>query len=122
MWWTVPVVVVVVVVVEVGAVFTGFGAVVPRMSISTTDFAREVSTHGIDGSVDRLLAPFLHFLDEEVQLCSNHIRLHDGMHALRAGLESFIAPPLVGVTIQVLWSRNTQLKYSFFCVYEYFKI
>ena len=39
LWWTVPVVVVV----EVGAVFTGFGAVVPRMSFITTDFAREVN-------------------------------------------------------------------------------
>ena len=43
-----------------------------------------------------LFAPFLHFLDEEVQLCSNHIRLLDGMHALRTGLESFIGPPLIG--------------------------
>ena len=109
-------------VVEVGVVFTGLGAVIPQMSFIATDFAHEERTHGVDGSMNLLLAPFLHFLDEEVQLCSNHIRLHDGMHALRAGLESFIAPPLVGVTIQVLWSRNTQLKYSFFCVYEYFKI
>jgi hypothetical protein len=63
LWWTVPVVVVVV---EVGTVFTSFGAVVPRVSIVATDFAREVRTHGVDGSVDRLLAPFLHLLDEEV--------------------------------------------------------
>ena len=40
--WTVPVVVVV----EVGAVFTGFEAVVPRVSIITIDFAREVRLHG----------------------------------------------------------------------------
>ena len=86
----------VVVVVEVGVVFTGFGAVVPRMSIVATDFARKVRTHGIHGSVDLLLAPFLHFLDEEVQFRGNHIRLLNGMHALRAGLESFIAPPLIG--------------------------
>ena len=33
LWWTVPVVVV-----EVGAVFMGFGAVVPRMSNIATDF------------------------------------------------------------------------------------
>ena len=38
LWWTVPIVIVV----EVGAVFTGFGAVVPQMSFITTDFAREV--------------------------------------------------------------------------------
>ena len=46
--------------------------------------------------MDLLFAPFLHLLDEEVQLCSNYIRLFDSMHALCAGLESFIAPPLVG--------------------------
>ena len=36
----------VVVVVEVGTVFTGFGAVVPLVSFITTDFAREVRFHG----------------------------------------------------------------------------
>ena len=46
--------------------------------------------------MDLLLAPFLHLFDEEVQFCGNHILLLDGMHALRVGLESFIAPPLVG--------------------------
>ena len=56
--WTVPVVIV-----EVGAVFTGFGAVVPRVSFITTNFAREVRTHGVDGSLNRLFAPFLHLLD-----------------------------------------------------------
>ena len=61
LWWTVPVVVVVVL--EVGAVFTGFGAVIPRMSIITADFAREVRTHGVNGSMDRLFASFLHLLD-----------------------------------------------------------
>ena len=66
------------------------------MSIIATDFAREVQTHGVDGSLDLSLAPFLHLLDEEVQFCGNHIRLLDGMHAFRAGLESFIAPPLIG--------------------------
>ena len=40
--WTIPIVVVV----EVGAVFTGFGAVVPRVSIIATDFAHEVRIHG----------------------------------------------------------------------------
>ena len=59
--WTVPVVVVVVV--EEGTVFTGIRAVVPRMSIVTADFAREVRTHGVNGSMDRLFAPFLHLLD-----------------------------------------------------------
>jgi len=54
-WWTwlVPplasllwaVSVVVVVVVEVGEVFMGFGAVVPRMSFIAADFAREVRTY-----------------------------------------------------------------------------
>ena len=92
LWWTVPVVVVV----EVCVVFTGFGAVVPRMSIITTDFAREVRTHGVDGSMYLLLAPFLHLLDEEVQFSGNHIRLFDGVQALCAGLESFIAPLLIG--------------------------
>ena len=54
LWWTVPVIVVVV---EVCAVFTGFGAIVPRMSIVTADFAREVRTHDVNGSMDRLFAP-----------------------------------------------------------------
>ena len=66
------------------------------MSIIATDFAREVRTHGVDGSLDLLLAPFSQFLNQEVQLRGNHIRLLDGMHALHAGLESFITPPLVG--------------------------
>ena len=92
--WTVPTVVIIVV--EVSAVFTGFGAVIPRMSIITTDFAREVRTHGVDGSVYLLLAPFLHLLDEEVQFCGNHIRLLDSMHTLYTGLVLFIAPPLIG--------------------------
>ena len=74
----------------------GLEAVVPRMSIITTDFTREVRTHGVDGSLNLSLAPFLHLLDEEVQFCGNHIRLFDGMHALHVGLDSFISPPLVG--------------------------
>jgi hypothetical protein len=65
LWWTV--LVVVIVVVEVGVVFTGFGAVVPRMSIVAADFAHEVRIHGVDGSMDLLFAPILHLLDEEVQ-------------------------------------------------------
>ena len=95
LWWTIPVVVVVVVV-EVGTIFTGLMAVVPRVSIIATDFTREVRTHGVDGSLNLSLAPFIHLLDEEVQFHGNHIRLLDGMHALCAGLESFITPPLVG--------------------------
>ena len=51
--WTVPVVVVI----EVGAVFTGFGAVVPQMSFITTDFAREVRFHG-KGIVFSMLLEF----------------------------------------------------------------
>ena len=66
------------------------------MSIIAADFAREVRTHGINGSMDLLLAPFLHLLDEEVQFRGNHIRLLDGMYALRTGLESFITSPLIG--------------------------
>ena len=46
--------------------------------------------------MDLLFAPFIVLLNEEVQFGSDHIFLFDGMHALRAGLESFIAPPLVG--------------------------
>ena len=46
--------------------------------------------------MDWLFAPFLHLLDYEVQLRGNHIRLFDGMHAFCTGLESFIAPPLIG--------------------------
>ena len=82
-------------VVEVGVVFTGLGAVVPQMSFIATDFAHEVRTHGVHESMDLLFAPFLHLLDEEVHLSGNHIRLLDGMQALCAGLESFIAPPLI---------------------------
>ena len=57
---------VVIVIVEVGIVFTGLGAVIPRVSIIATDFACEVRTHGVDGSLNLSLAPFLHLLDEEV--------------------------------------------------------
>ena len=34
--------------------------------------------------------------DRQQQLRDNHIRLFDGMHAFCTGLESFIAPPLIG--------------------------
>ena len=91
LWWSIPVVVV-----EVRAVFTGLEAVVPQVSIIPTNFAREERTHGVDESLGLLLAPFSQFLDQEVQLRGNHIRLIDGMLALRPGLESFFAPPLVG--------------------------
>jgi len=89
--WMMPIVVA-----EVGAVFTGLGAVVLRVSIIATNFALEVRTHGVYGSVDQLLTPLLHFLDEEVQFGCNHICLLDDMHAFGAGLESFITPPLIG--------------------------
>ena len=55
------------VVVEIRAVLTGLGAVVPRVSIIATDFAREVRTHGVNGSLDLLLASiFSQLLDQEV--------------------------------------------------------
>ena len=38
-----------IVVVDVGCIFTGLGAVVPRMSTVTTNFARWVRAHGMDG-------------------------------------------------------------------------
>ena len=66
------------------------------MSIIAADFAREVRTHGVYGSMDLLLAPFLHLVDEVVQFSGNHIHLLDCMHALCVGLEPFITPPLVG--------------------------
>ena len=62
LWWTIPVVVVVV---EVGTIFTGLGAVVPRVSIIATDFTREVRTHGVDGSLNLSLAPFIHLLEAQ---------------------------------------------------------
>ena len=57
--WMVPVVVV-----EVGAVFTGFGEVIPRMSFIATDFAREVRTHGTSIVFSMLLefGPFTEML------------------------------------------------------------
>ena len=62
MLWTVPVVVIAVV--EVGAVFTGFGAVVPQMSIIAADFAREVQFHGMSIVFSMLLefGPFAKML------------------------------------------------------------
>ena len=90
LWWTLPIVI------DVRTVLTGLEAVIPRVSIIATYFTREVRTHGVDGSLDLLLAPFSEFIDQEVQLGNDHIRLLDGMHALHPGLESFFAPPLVG--------------------------
>ena len=84
------------IVVDVGGVFTGLGAVLPLVSIIATNFTREVRTHGVNGSLDLLLAPFSQLLDEEVQFHGNHIHLLDDMHALCLGMESFFAPPLVG--------------------------
>ena len=66
------------------------------MHIIATDFAREERTHGVDESLGLLLAPFSQFLDQEVQLRGNHIRLLGGMHGFRPGLESFFAPPIIG--------------------------
>jgi len=76
----------------------GLGAVVPRVSIVATDFAREVQTHGLGIVFSMFLefGPFAEVLRKEVQLGNDHIRFLNGMHALRPGLESFFAPPLIG--------------------------
>ena len=84
--WMMPIVVA-----EVGTVFTGLGAVVLRVSIIATNFALEVRTHGVYGSVDQLLTPLLHFLDEEVQFGCNHICLLD-MPLVRGWSRSSLHP------------------------------
>ena len=103
LWWTVPIVVVVVV--EVGAVFTGFGAIVPRMSIITTNFTHEVRTHGVNGSMDLLFAPLgemnrtpapppssLSELSKYITQCSNtrFIKGHKPSNHIHARIKSHV--------------------------------
>jgi hypothetical protein len=42
------------------------------------------------------LGTFLYFLEKEVKLSSQHVRLFDGVHAPLAWFETFIIPTLVG--------------------------
>jgi hypothetical protein len=56
--WTAPVVVIV----DVGRIFTGLGAVVPQVSTVTTNFARWVRVHGMDGNEQLLFVPFIKLL------------------------------------------------------------
>ena len=53
--WTEPGVVVV----DVGCVFSGIGAVIPRVSTVTTNFARKVRVHSMDGNKHLLPVPFI---------------------------------------------------------------
>ena len=92
--WTEPVVVVVV---DVGRIFTGLGAVIPRVSTITTNFTRQVRVHGLDRNEHLLFVPFVEFLQLVVHFGGEHIRLLDGMHsAFGSELGTLLVPALVG--------------------------
>ena len=86
-----------VVILQVHHLFLGFRAVIARMSDVPTDLARHARIQGLDClHLSLVLRIILKFLEEEINLRSEHVRLLDGAHAPLAWLESFISPILVG--------------------------
>ena len=67
------------------------------MSDIRTDFARHVSFQGLKClHLSLILGIILKFLEEEINLHSEHVSLLDGVHASLAWLEKIITPTLVG--------------------------
>jgi hypothetical protein len=83
--WTVPIIVVVD---DECSVFLDLGAVVPRVSIISADFACGGRVFGLSVVVHVLLVfrPLVQAFQKEVHLCSKHVHLLDGVHALDSGL------------------------------------
>ena len=75
----------------------GFWAIVTRMSNIPSDLARHASFQGLKClHLGLILGIILKFLEEEINLHSEHIGLLDGVHTSLAQLEAIIAPTLVG--------------------------
>jgi hypothetical protein len=74
----------------------GFRAVVPRMSGVPADLPCHASIQGLKCLNQSLvLESFLEVLEEEVELCVEHVHLLHGVHAPLAWLEMFFVPNLV---------------------------
>src|SRR6185437_13339753 len=75
----------------------GFWAIVARMSNIPADLARHASFQDLKClHLSLILGIILKFLEEEINLHSEHIGLLDGVHTSLAQLEAIIAPTLVG--------------------------
>ena len=75
----------------------GFWAVVARMSNIPADLTHHASFQGLKClHLSLILGIILKFLEEEINLHSEHIGLPDEVHASLAWLEAIIAPTLVG--------------------------
>ena len=67
------------------------------MSNIPSDLARHASFQGLKClHLSLILGVILKFLEEEINLHSEHIGLLEGVHASLAWLETIIAPTLVG--------------------------
>ena len=67
------------------------------MSNIPADLARHVTFQGLKClRLSLILGLILKFLEEEINLHSEHVGLLDGVHTLLAWLEAIIAPTLVG--------------------------
>ena len=67
------------------------------MSNIPANLARDVSFQGLKWlHLSLVLGIILEFLEEEINLHSEHVGLLDGVHASLSWLEAIIAPTLVG--------------------------
>ena len=67
------------------------------MSNIVADLARHASFQGLKYlQLSLILGIILEFLEEEINLHSEHVGLLDGVHTSMARLEAIIAPILVG--------------------------
>ena len=75
----------------------GFWVIVARMSNIPAGLTRHANLQGSKClHLSLILGIILKFLEEEVNLHSEHVGLLDGVHTSLARLEAIIAPTLVG--------------------------
>ena len=75
----------------------GFWAIIARMSNIPADLSRHASLQGLKClHLSLILGIILKFLEEEINLHSEHVGLLNGVHTSLARLEMIIAPILVG--------------------------
>ena len=85
------------IVVQEHCLFLGFWVVITRMSSISTNLARHASFQGLKClHLSLIFGIILKFLEEEINLHSEHVSFLDSMHAPLTWLESIIAPSLVG--------------------------
>ena len=83
--------------IEEWSFFLGFWAIIARMSNIPADLAHHASFQGLKCLyLSLILGIILKFLEEEINLHSEHVGFLDRVHASTAQLEAIIAPTLVG--------------------------